>query len=465
MSSPAPDEYLQQRLQRIEQNLNQVGSLLVPSEISEGIKQAIILTSMYADSALASARKVLDFIASDLYMREFKKSSGTQPLENTLQQLLKADKLPKRLATYASSVRELGNLGVHGLGKEVTQEDVVSSLENLMKLVAWYCEKVRPGAPPERTPAELSGPSVIQGIETQYGQVSENTGGSSSPASQQGTVQSRQHHEQAANQGDCDAMYELGLMYKTGKGVAQDYTLARHWFEKSAAAGVSRAMFSLGLLSYQGEGIAQNYAQARQWFEKAAAAAGDSPWAKTIGPMFCLLGHMCKFGQGGPKDYGQARQCFEEGANLGNSTCMFELAVLYARGEGVAQDYTQALQWYEKSAAAGNIVAMLHLGSLYCDGESIVPDYAKGWHWLESAAGAGDSRAMYCLGVAYYEGSLGVVQDYPQARQWFEKAAAAASTKAMNMLSTMYEKGQGVPQDNEQARQWSERAKQAVSKP
>ncbi|HEY4362261.1 MAG TPA: DUF4145 domain-containing protein [Bryobacteraceae bacterium] len=157
MSSPAFDE-LQQRLQRIEQNLNQVGILLVPSEINAGIKQAIVLTTVYADSALASARKVLDFIASDLYRREFKKNPGTQPLENKLRELEKAGKLPRRLAAYAANVRELGNIGAHGNPTEVTAEDVVSSLENLMKLVAWYCEQVRPSSASE--PPVAGGPKV-----------------------------------------------------------------------------------------------------------------------------------------------------------------------------------------------------------------------------------------------------------------------------------------------------------------
>ena len=166
MSSPAFDE-LQQRLQRIEQNLNQVGILLVPSEINAGIKQAIVLTTVYADSALASARKVLDFIASDLYQREFKRSPGTQPLENKLRELEKAGILPRRLAAYAANVRELGNLGAHGNPTEVTADDVVSSLENLMKLVAWYCEQVRPSSIPEPPPDPPPVPPVVMTISPQ----------------------------------------------------------------------------------------------------------------------------------------------------------------------------------------------------------------------------------------------------------------------------------------------------------
>ncbi len=143
MTIPGPE--LQQRIRRIEHGLSQVGTLLVPVEISDGVKKAITLANIDPDMALGRARKVLDFIIADLYKREFGRAPGTQPLENSVQQLAKAGKLPRTMVAYANSVRELGNVGIHGSGEAITEEDVVSSLENLMRLVAWYCEQVRPG--------------------------------------------------------------------------------------------------------------------------------------------------------------------------------------------------------------------------------------------------------------------------------------------------------------------------------
>ncbi len=141
-----PNSELQQRIRRIEYGLEQVGSLLVPIEISDGVKKAITLCNIDPEMALGRARKVLDFILADLYKREFARPAGTQPLENLIQQLAKAGKLPRTMVAYANSVRELGNVGIHGSGEAITQDDVVSSLENLMRLVAWYCEQVRPTA-------------------------------------------------------------------------------------------------------------------------------------------------------------------------------------------------------------------------------------------------------------------------------------------------------------------------------
>ena len=152
-----PSSEFQQRIRRIESGLDQVGSLLVPVEISDGIKKAITLCNIDPEMALGRARKVLDFIIADLYKRELVKSAGTQPLENLIQQLSKAGKLPRTMVAYANSVRELGNVGIHTSGEAISEDDVVSSLENLMRLVAWYCEQVRPTAE-EKNPSIVAPP-------------------------------------------------------------------------------------------------------------------------------------------------------------------------------------------------------------------------------------------------------------------------------------------------------------------
>jgi len=66
-------------------------------------------------------------------------------------------------------------------------------------------------------------------------------------------------------------MFNLGLLYANGDGVAQDYAKAREWYEKAAANDDASAMFNLGLLYANGDGVAQDYAKARKWYEKAAA--------------------------------------------------------------------------------------------------------------------------------------------------------------------------------------------------
>lgn len=46
---------------------------------------------------------------------------------------------------------------------------------------------------------------------------------------------------QKAHSGDAQAQTELGILYHSGDGVAQDYGKAREWLEKAAAQGDTAA--------------------------------------------------------------------------------------------------------------------------------------------------------------------------------------------------------------------------------
>ena len=163
----------------------------------------------------------------------------------------------------------------------------------------------------------------------------------------------REEYEKAAAKGDASAMFNLGVLYHNGQGVAQDYAKAREWYEKAAAKGDESAMFNLGLLYHNGFGVAQDYAKARAWYEKAAAKGQASA-------MF-NLGLLYHNGYGVAQDYARAREWFGKAADEGNASAMFNLGVLYDNGFGVAKDYAKAREWYEKAAARGHARARAHL--------------------------------------------------------------------------------------------------------
>lgn len=50
-------------------------------------------------------------------------------------------------------------------------------------------------------------------------------------------VDSLAQYEREARTGRADALYNLGLAYSTGQGVAQDYIAAHKWFNLAAMRG------------------------------------------------------------------------------------------------------------------------------------------------------------------------------------------------------------------------------------
>jgi TPR repeat protein len=127
----------------------------------------------------------------------------------------------------------------------------------------------------------------------------------------------------AADQGDADAEYGVGLSYHDGLGggaIPRDYAQALVWFRKSADQGFARAQNDLGAMYQNAQGVTQDYQQAMTWYRKAA-----------------------------DQGYGIAQ------LNVG---------LLYENGLGVTRDREQAIAWYSKAADQGNADARARLAQL-----------------------------------------------------------------------------------------------------
>ena len=75
-----------------------------------------------------------------------------------------------------------------------------------------------------------------------------------------------------AEQGNANAQFNLGFMYRNGLGVPQDYAKALQWYRKAAKQGVAEAQYNLGIMYGNGEGVPQDYAQAHMWSNLAASS-------------------------------------------------------------------------------------------------------------------------------------------------------------------------------------------------
>ena len=75
----------------------------------------------------------------------------------------------------------------------------------------------------------------------------------------------------AAEQGNVDAQYNLGLMYAKGKGVTQDYKEAVKWYLIAAEQGYAGAQHNLGNMYARGEGVTQDEVIAHMWLNISAS--------------------------------------------------------------------------------------------------------------------------------------------------------------------------------------------------
>lgn len=80
---------------------------------------------------------------------------------------------------------------------------------------------------------------------------------------------------EAAQKGNAEAQFQLGLMYHQGKGAPQDFAAAAEWYRKAAEQGIARAQNNLAVLYAQGQGVPQDLVEAHIWFAIAGVAKPD----------------------------------------------------------------------------------------------------------------------------------------------------------------------------------------------
>jgi len=89
---------------------------------------------------------------------------------------------------------------------------------------------------------------------------------------QQQVSQKFMYAQQAAQQGNARAQFDLGLMYAKGEGVRKDEKKAFSWFHKAARNNHVEAKFYMGLSFAQGRGVRKQAQLARYWFKLAVKA-------------------------------------------------------------------------------------------------------------------------------------------------------------------------------------------------
>ena len=163
----------------------------------------------------------------------------------------------------------------------------------------------------------------------------------------------------AAEQGDPDAQYKLGLKYAFSAIDAarallpydyqkaliytEDYQEAVKWYRLAAEQGHNMAQHTLGLAYDKGAGVPQDYQEAVKWYRLAAEQGNDaSQW---------ILGGMYDKGEGVPQDYQEAVKWYRLAAEQGKYVAQFELGAMYANGKGVPQDFVQAHKWINLAAS------------------------------------------------------------------------------------------------------------------
>ncbi len=82
-------------------------------------------------------------------------------------------------------------------------------------------------------------------------------------------MQDYQQIIKAADQGDAQSQYQLGLMYELGIGTEKDLHQAFVWYQKSANQAHAKAQYNLGIFYALAKGVGKDIQQSKYWIRQA----------------------------------------------------------------------------------------------------------------------------------------------------------------------------------------------------
>jgi len=189
----------------------------------------------------------------------------------------------------------------------------------------------------------------------------------------------------AADHGLEEAQYKLGILFSTGRGVAQSDKEAAKWYKMAAEQGNPEAQFNLGHFFATGRGMLQRDEKAAQWFRK-AADQGHVDAQQHLGSLYMQ-------GRGVPQSNAQMVRWWQKAAEQGDMDSQNNLGNLYAQGTGVPQSHAEAMEWWGRAAEQGQMNAQCMKGLFLLKGNGVAKNQVEGLKLLRKAADQGHPEA------------------------------------------------------------------------
>lgn len=189
---------------------------------------------------------------------------------------------------------------------------------------------------------------------------------------------------EAAEGGFSVSQHYIGLRFFQ----AGNYTEALRWYRKAAEQGDQQGEFKLGLMHYYGHGMLKKYPREGEiWIHK-AASQGCIPAIKGMG-IICLE----------QQRFPEAMEWFLKAVE--DPISEYHIGTMYQHACGVLPNYDTAMDWFQRSAKKNYSLAEYTIGSMYRDGMGVDQDWDKAIEWYTKARDHGDPDAANELAMAY----------------------------------------------------------------
>lgn len=192
----------------------------------------------------------------------------------------------------------------------------------------------------------------------------------------------KEAEKRALNDKDPIAMVLLAELYQEGLGIPQDKLKAKQWYEQAANLGEVNAIYALGIIA-----VREKKQEKALGYFKEAAAKNHIAAHYNLGILYLSDDEITQ-------DLKRAADHFEKAAHGGNADAQYAIAQMLINGRGREPNVQLALNWLEKAAAQGLTEAQIEFGIALVLGKGINKDEKRGAALLKKAAYKGNAVAQ-----------------------------------------------------------------------
>lgn len=242
----------------------------------------------------------------------------------------------------------------------------------------------------------------------------------------------------AAEKGDAEAQYLLGLQYQAGDGIGKSPIDAAKWLRQAATQGHVGAQAALGAMQAASSN-ADEAAEAAKWLQ-AAAEQGRTEAMVALAALHQREGSAVF-------DQAEALRRYTQAADAGHAGAARTLAEIYTQGRGIPRDLSQGLQWYRKAAELGDPKAKFILGRIEAVTKAVRADRENALAWWQAEAEKGDAGAALALELGAAEPRAATDDDPAETVRWSLLLSGLRGAEAHQVRGYMLEHGIAVNRD------------------
>ena len=192
----------------------------------------------------------------------------------------------------------------------------------------------------------------------------------------------------SASKNNIKAMIFLGQSYYTGQYVTKDKIQSFSWYKKAADLGDPDAQYNVGIMYGNGDGIPKNYKLSFDML-KSSAESGN------INALMSIANRYDAGSYGVNRDIERAFNLYSIAADIGYSEAQYNLGSMYEKGDGTKKNEDKSIEWYTKSAMNGYIPAFYSVAVM--NYKKSHPDKLTAYAWFTIASASGNNQSRYWI--------------------------------------------------------------------